>query len=176
MPIRSPAQGKETERPNDTKGPTWKQWKVGPSKGKGDTPKLASPRQGTTQLPFHTPQREAMPGGKRGLMHSEVHPSFFTSLGILAPPNRKPFRTRIWPVLVREKNSQKEMLVHSKNQALPSLPLNIRITGPTEATEEEWSPSSAWADLIQRIELELEEKILRFKFSITKLPQLEWAW
>jgi len=117
-----------------------------------------------------------MPGGKRGLMHSEVHPSFFTSLGILAPLNKEPFRTRIWPVLVREKNSQKETLVHSKNQALPSLPLSIRITGPAEATKEEWSPSSAWADLIQRIELELEEKILRFKLSITERPQLEWTW
>jgi hypothetical protein len=109
-------------------------------------------------------------------MHSEVHPSFFTSFGISVPPNKGPFRTKIWPVLVREKNSQKETLVHSKNQALPSLPLSIRITGPAEATEEEWSTSSAWADLIQRIELELEEKVLRFKFNITKQPQLEWAW
>jgi hypothetical protein len=42
--------------------------------------------------------------------------------------------------------------------------------------EEKWSPSSAWADLIQRIKLELEEKILRFKLNIIKQPQLEWAW
>jgi len=69
------------------------------------TPKLASPKLDATQLPFHTPQREATPGGKKGLMHSEVHPSFFTSLGISAPPNKEPFRTKIWPVLVREKNS-----------------------------------------------------------------------
>ncbi|CAK9858309.1 unnamed protein product [Sphagnum jensenii] len=117
------------------------------------TPKLASPKQDTTQLPFHTPQWEATPGGNRGLMHLEVHPSFFTSLGISASPNNEPFRTRIWPVLVREKNSQKETLVHSKNQALPHLPLSIKIMGLAEATEEKWSPSSAWADLIQRIEL-----------------------
>jgi hypothetical protein len=103
-------------------------------------------------------------------MHSEVHPSFFTSLGILVPPNKKPFRTRVWPVLVKGKNFQKETLVHSKNQALPSLPLSIRITGPAEA---EWTPSSAWADLIQRLELELEEKILRYKLSIKDQPQLE---
>ncbi len=139
-------------------------------------PKLALPRQDAARFPFHAPQREATLGGKRGLMHSEVHPSFFTSLGIPAPPNKKPFRTRIWPVLVREKNSQKETLVHSKNQALPSLPLSIRITGPAEVTDEEWSPNSAWADFIQRIELELEEKILRFKLRITEQPQLEWAW
>jgi hypothetical protein len=81
-------------------------------------------------------------------MHSEVHPSFFTSLGISASPNKEPFRARIWPVLIREKNALKETLVHSKNQALPSLPLSIRITGPAEAAEEEWSPSSAWTDLI----------------------------
>jgi hypothetical protein len=54
--------------------------------------------------------------------------------------------------------------------------LSIRITGPAEAAEVEWSPNSAWADLIQRIELELEEKILRFKLSITEKPQLEWVW
>ncbi len=109
-------------------------------------------------------------------MHSEVHPSFFTSLGIPASPNKEPFRTRVWLVLIREKNSQKETLVHSKNQALPSLPLSIRITGLAEATEAEWTPSSAWADLIQRIELELEEKILRYKLSISERPQLEWIW
>jgi hypothetical protein len=140
------------------------------------TPKLASPRQEATQNPFHTPKRDITLGGKRGLMHSVVHPSFFTSLGIFAPPNKEPFRVRILPVLVREKNTQKETLVHSKKQALPSLPLSIRITGPAEATEEEWSPSSAWADLIQRLESKLEEKILRFKLSITEPPQLEWVW
>ncbi len=79
-------------------------------------------------------------------------------------------------MLVRDKNAQKEMLVHSKNQASPSLPLSIRITGPAIDAEVEWSPSSAWADLIQRIELELEEKILRFKFSLTDQTQLEWVW
>jgi len=109
-------------------------------------------------------------------MHSEVHPSFFTSLGILVPPNKEPFRARMWPILVREKNSQKETLVHSQSQALPSLSLSIRITGPAKATKEEWSISSTWADRTQRIKLELEEKVLRFKYSITKQPQLEWAW
>jgi hypothetical protein len=193
-----PVQGKETKRPCQSRGRK-QRGHASPGEGnkeaerhirpqveimegwsfqgkKRHIPKLASPRQETTQLFFHTLQRDARPGGKRGLMHSEVHPSFFTSLGIPAPPNKEPFRTRIWLVLVREKNSQKETLVHSKNQALPSLPLSIRITGPAEAAEVEWSPSSAWADLIQRIELELEEKILKFKFSITKKPQLEWVW
>jgi hypothetical protein len=112
-------------------------------------------------------------GGKRGQMHSEVPPSYFTSIGIQVPQNRKPFRARVWPVLVRERNSRKETLVHSKNQARSSLPLNIRFT---ESVEIEWTPNSVWADLIQRLEVELEKKVLRFKLSISDRPQLEWAW
>jgi hypothetical protein len=54
--------------------------------------------------------------------------------------------------------------------------LSIKITGPAEVAEVEWFPSSAWADLIQRLKLELKEKILRFKLSITEQPQLEWVW
>ncbi len=123
-----------------------------------------------------TPQRETTPGGKRGLLHSEIHPSFFTALGIPVPTNKEPFKTRIWPVLTREKNAQKETLVLSKNQAPPSLPLSLRFSGPMGTEDLEWDPSSAWAELTQRIELELEEKILRFKFSIGVRPQLEWTW
>ncbi len=79
--------------------------------------------------------------------HSEVHPSYFSSLGIAIPSNGEPFRARIWPVLTREKNSIKETLVYSKNQARPSLPLSMRITGPVEAV---WTQDTAWADLTQR--------------------------
>ncbi|CAM6028211.1 unnamed protein product [Sphagnum balticum] len=89
------------------------------------------------------------------------------------PQNREPFRARVWPVLARERNSRKETLVHSKNQAWPSFPLNIRLTGSVET---KWTPSSAWADLTQRLEVELEEKVLRYKLSISDRPQLEWAW
>jgi hypothetical protein len=39
-------------------------------------------------------------------------------------------------VLLREKNSKKEILVHSKNQALPNLPIEIRIMG---SAKEDWS-------------------------------------
>jgi len=114
-----------------------------------------------------------MPGGKRGQLHFEVHPSFFTSLDIPVLPNQEFFRVRIWLVLVREKNSQKETLVHSKNQAPPSLPLNIRIMGLVET---EWNHNSAWADLTQRLEMELEEKVLRYKLTLKDRPQLEWSW
>ncbi len=136
-------------------------------------PKIASPRQELFQPLPCTLQQETTPGGKRGQLHSEVHPSFFTSLGIPTPPNREHFRARIWLVLVRDKNSQKETLVHSKNQARPSLSLSIRITGPAEA---EWSQESAWADLIQCLEVKLEEKALRYKLMLKDRPQLEWSW
>jgi hypothetical protein len=80
-------------------------------------PKLASPRPETHHTLPRTPQQETMPGGKRVQLHdSEVHPSYFSSLGITIPDNGEPFRARIWPILVREKNAQKQTLVHSKNQ------------------------------------------------------------
>jgi hypothetical protein len=71
------------------------------------------------------------------------------------------------------KNAIKETLVHSKNQARPSLPLSLKITGPTEA---KWTQDSAWADLTQRLEMELEEKILRYKLTMKSRPMLEWSW
>jgi hypothetical protein len=136
-------------------------------------PKIASPRPDPRQVPVRTPQQEPTSGGKRQQFHSEVHTSYFSSLGIDAPNNGEPFRARIWPVLTREKNSIKETLVYSKNQARPSLPLSLRITGPTEA---EWTQDSAWADLTQRLETELEEKVLRYKLTIKTRPMLEWFW
>ncbi|CAK9868600.1 unnamed protein product [Sphagnum jensenii] len=165
-PFASPGEGiKESERLNRSQVDATEGWTF---QGKRrHTPKLALPRQEAFQPLFHTSPRDATPRGKRGLMHLEVHTSFFTSFGITAPPNKEPFKARIWPVLVRDKNAQKETLVHSKNQTPPSLPLCIRITGPAIDAEVDWSPNSAWADLIQRLELELEEKILRFKLSLT---------
>ncbi len=40
----------------------------------------------------------------------------------------------------------------------------------------EWTPNAAWVDLIHRVEVELEEQILRFKLIISERPQLEWSW
>jgi len=62
--------------------------------------------------------------------------------------------------------------VHSKNQARPSLLLNIRITRPTDA---EWSQNSAWADLTQHLKVELEEKVLKYRLTLKDQPQLEWS-
>jgi hypothetical protein len=136
-------------------------------------PKIASPRLDPKQAPTQTPQQEPTSGGKRQQFHSEVHTTYFSSLGIAAPSTGEPFRVRIWPVLTREKNEIKETLVYSKNQARPSLPLSLRITGPIEA---EWTQDSAWADLTQRLETELEEKVLRYKLTIKTRPMLEWSW
>ncbi len=98
-------------------------------------PKQTPPRQIMQHLSPHPSHKELTPGGKRGLMHSEVHPSYFTSLGIQVPPGKEPLRARIWPVLTRVKEEAKEILVHSINQDPPNLPLGFRITGPTEAAE-----------------------------------------
>jgi len=77
-------------------------------------------------------------------MHSDVHCSYFTSLGISSPSGQEHARARIWPVLSREKNAQKELLIFAKNNALPGLPLSIRITG---SSEEEWTHASALKDI-----------------------------
>jgi hypothetical protein len=67
------------------------------------------------------------------------------------------------------------MLIHSKPHTLPSLPLSIRYVGPVIEPEAKWTPNLAWADLIHQVELELEEQILRFKFTISQRLQLEWS-
>jgi hypothetical protein len=139
-------------------------------------PKQTPPRQATQQLSPHPPHKESTLEGKRGQLHSEVHPSYFTSLDIQVPPSKEPLRTRVWPVLTRIKEGKKETLVHCKNQFQPNLPLYFRISGPTKVAETEWTQESTRADLIQRLELELEENILRFKWCIKDQPHLEWSW
>jgi hypothetical protein len=104
-------------------------------------------------------------------MHSEVHRSYFTSLGISIPPGQEHARTRIWPVLSKEKNDQKEILVYARNNSPPSLPLNIKITG---SPEEKWTHASALADITQSIESEL--KVLRFSLNLKDRLSLEWSW
>jgi predicted kinase len=78
----------------------------------------------------------------------------------------------VWSVLVKEKNSQKETFVHSKNQAPPNLSLSIRIMGLAEV---EWTHNSAWADLTQHLEMDLEEKILKYKLAFKDWLHLEWS-
>jgi len=75
-------------------------------------PHLGRPHSNSPRTP---PHREITPGGKRGQLHSEVHPSYFTSLGIQVPPCKEPLRARIWPILTRTKEEKKETLVHCRN-------------------------------------------------------------
>jgi hypothetical protein len=49
----------------------------------------------------------------------------------------------------------------------------MRITGSAEVT---WTQDLAWADLIQRLEMELEEKVLRYKLTLKDRPQLKWSY
>ncbi|CAK9278619.1 unnamed protein product [Sphagnum jensenii] len=108
---------------------------------KGERP--SNTKTGRSTGPSHTPQREVTPGGKRGPLHSDVHQSFLSSLGITVPPGGEPFRARLWPVITRYKNAQKETLKRFKEHTPPSLPLNIRLKGPAEELEEEWSTDAA---------------------------------
>ncbi len=98
----------------------------------------------------HQPQLAALLGRtlgeKRGQKYSELHHSFFDSLGIPLPKNAKHCKARIWPVLMREKDTQKEVLVHSKNQALPSLTVGLRII---VEGEEDWSSQPTMGKLIK---------------------------
>jgi hypothetical protein len=53
---------------------------------------------------------------KRGKKQSELHLSFFESLGILLLERVEQCRVRIWHVFTREKNLLAEILVHSKTK------------------------------------------------------------
>jgi len=47
--------------------------------------RLLSPRQDLTEASTRSPQLASMSGGKRGQTHSELHHSYFESLGISVP-------------------------------------------------------------------------------------------
>ncbi len=92
-----------------------------------------------------------------------MHCSYFTSLGISSPPGQEHARARIWPILSREKNTQKEILIYNRNNALLGLLLSIRIMG---SPEEEWTHATTLADITQNIESELEDKIFRYSLNL----------
>jgi hypothetical protein len=130
-------------------------------------------RPNSNQSPHPSTRASIALGGKRGQTYSELHQSFFTSLGIPLPTNVDLYRARVWPVLTREKGPQKEVLIHSRNQALPNLPIGIRITGDGR---EVWSPKLAMDELIQHITIGLEENVLRHKLLLKDQFSLEWSW
>jgi len=127
----------------------------------------------SNQSPHPSTRASIVPGGKRGQMYSELHQSFFNSLGIPLPTNVDLCRARVWPVLTREKGPQKEVLIHSKNQELPNLLIGIRIIGDGR---EDWSSKPAMDELIQHITIGLEENVLRHKLLLKDQLGLEWSW
>jgi len=141
--------------------------------GRKLAPRFVSPGKALPPSPTHTPTQDCASGSRRKRTRSEVHSSFFTSLGISVPPGQDFARTRVWPVLSRERDNQKEILVNIKGNDLPNLPLHIRCMS---ASEEEWTPASALEDLNRSVESELEEKILRFSLNLRGRLALEWSW
>jgi hypothetical protein len=123
--------------------------------------------------PGSDPQPTSTLGGKRGQTHSELHHSYFESLGISVPVDQEFCKAKVWRVLSWEKEERKQILVHARNQTPPDLPLNIRVTGPPE---ERWTQASTREDLVRLLEAKLEEKILRYKMVIKDNLQLKWCW
>jgi len=140
--------------------------------GRKQAPRATPPWQASPLSPNHATKLDGALGSRRKRTRSEMHRSF-TSLGISMPPGQEFARARIWPVLSRERDEQREILVSVKNKDLPNLPLHIRCTS---ASEEEWIPMSALEELTRDVELELEENILRFSLSLKGRLTLEWSW
>jgi hypothetical protein len=73
----------------------------------------------------------------------------------------------------KKKGPHKEVLIQSKNQVLPSLPIEIRIIGEGE---EDWSPQLALEEVIKHMVTSLEENILKHKLPLKEVPSLKWSW
>jgi len=147
----------KAEGPKDAQGKLGEIWTFQASKKQSS--RIVSPRQTLPQSPAPASIHDLTPGSGRKRTHSEVHSSFFISLGIPVPPGQEHARAIVWPVLSRKRNNQKEILVNVKSNDSPSLPLHLRCT---RTPEEEWTPESALADLTRNVKAELEGKILRF--------------
>jgi hypothetical protein len=161
----------EAEGPKDAQGKLGETWTFQASKKQSS--RIVSPRKTLLQSPAPAPIQDPTPGSGRKRTRSEVHSSFFTSLGILVPPGQEHAKAIVWPVLSRERNNQKEILVDVKSNDSPSLPLHLRCIG---TPEEEWTPASALADLTRNVEAELEGKILKFSLNLKGHLALEWSW
>jgi hypothetical protein len=71
-----------------------------------------------------------------------------------------------------KKGTLKEVLVHSKNQALPSLLVGIRKVGEGE---KDWSSQPAIEELIKQMAIGLEENVLRHQLPLKEALNLEWS-
>jgi len=72
----------------------------------------------------------------------------------------------------KRKRPPKGGMKHSRNQALPNLPIGIRIIGDGR---EDWSSKLAMDELIQHIAIGLEENVLRHKLLLKDQLSLEWS-
>jgi hypothetical protein len=161
----------EAEGPKDAQGKLGEIWSFQASKKQSS--RTISPRQTLPQSLAPASIQDLTPGSGRKRTHFEVHNSFFTFLGIRMPPGQEHARAIVWPVLFKERNNQKEILVNVKNNDSPSLPLHLRCIGTPEV---EWTPASALAALTRNVEAKLEGKILRFSLSLKRRLALEWSW
>jgi len=161
----------EEEDPKHTQEEAGEPWVFQARRKKAPSSAPAKKAQPPSQA--HTPMQDCASGSRRKRTRSEIHNSFFSSLGISVPPGQEFARVRVWPVLARERDSQKEILVNVKGNDLPNLPFDIKCMS---ASEEDWTPTSALEDLIRNVESELEEKILRFNLSLKGCLTLEWSW
>jgi hypothetical protein len=105
--------------------------------------KIDTIRPESNQSPHPSTSASIAPGGKRGQTYLELHPSFFTSLGIPLPTNVDVYRARVWPILTREKGPQKEVIIHSRNQALPNFQLASESQGTGKRTG---PPNRPWTN------------------------------
>jgi hypothetical protein len=140
--------------------------------GRKQAPRATPLGQASPLSPNHATKLDGASGSRRKRTRSEMHRSFFTSLGISMPPGQEFAKARMWPVLSRERDEQREILVSVKKKDLPNLPLHITCTS---ASEEEWTPMSALEKLTMDVESELEENILRFNLSLKGRLTLEWS-
>jgi hypothetical protein len=69
--------------------------------------RIVSPRLDPAHPLSRTPRSASTPGGKKGQTHSELHHTYFESLGIPVPTGQDFCKARIWPILSREKNERK---------------------------------------------------------------------
>jgi len=161
----------EAEGPKDAQGKLGETWTFQASKKQSS--RIVSPRKTLPQSLAPASIQDPTPGSGRKRTRSEVHSSFFTSLGILVPPRQEHARAIVSPVLSKERNNQKEILVNVKSNDSPSPPLHLMCIG---TPEEEWTPASALPDLTRIVEAELEGKILRFSLNLKGRLALEWSW
>jgi hypothetical protein len=78
-------------------------WVFQPSRKQA--PRFVSPGKAPPPSPTHTPTQDCTSGSRRKRTRSEVHNSFFTSLGISVPPRQEFARARVWLVLSRERDN-----------------------------------------------------------------------